>query len=1233
MTTKRILFFLIPLCLALTLLTGISAFAADNTAYFGDTLIFGSDTTHNVEADSQSSIKNLTTMRAGEYVDEKYTVRRLASKTGVISFDMAVSGSDVVLEFEEVHNKNEDSYGYYISVDGTDVYLRVGAETSVGPQHFFVQVPEELVAGKSTIRVSLRNVSGAPVSLTRVWAHSNLDQLRGDEEIDARMPVMILNGDFFHLNWNNYKGTKEQYKEQIQSYIEVFGDGSDYETFTPGYVIGVPYMRMPDERVYELIDAAIEISRELNVPMAINFNSWWDGSPQYVTDGEGGFFTDLKYQQLIYAPNNYNGRGNYQTTTPNNWSNNPWLSMNNDHYNSVRLAKYRQFSKYMSQKLTESKLIAGEEGIPEFSIFIENEPQYWTLFLFQTNEIREVADSSQQFVDAMLKNYGVEFDPTDWLDEEEQEALFYNLNDYAADTMQAAADGALTDYIVVHGDEMTLPDDQLMDNYYTHQFDTNIEKRVISEWDTYETAITKNGNLGMEGYGLTGNVANRNMGAHAAARGKFAAVNIECGGDGTAITPLSSYYAAGANYGVLYNTTKAAQPLLAEMDKTVQTDPYAEVFEGEEIFRYDVEEDSTFEPDGNLVAAEGLSITPMHRNYCATAADTAAGGTLTFRVDNHGKPFENGLAVMVYGYTWTYMDPNCGVEVYAGTDLENMKPVSSMYSYSMDIGGVPYDISDCIDKSQSVAYFQIRIKGAGSGLCRVRALEKYGDTLGHTNGFSYTLAETRLNNLIVTYRADVEQMLAEQKPYCSDHPDYIEAEQLYQQGKYKSAKELLLGTASVNRMPAKYMVIDNGKLGDFPITVDVADSETPVSVILREVGDTVRFELGAETNTEVTLQFSDMQGRYSLTQEDDVYVLSKDGSGEYIESDGIVTLNLTAGRPMKEYPKQFTGFLNGPPEWKNNDDVLIAFHDPELGNYSWGAFFKLADDAEILRGPVEASCDELQPYPRDKVKDLEWGERADVTLNDAGEISRLELRYGLVHGTITKYEDAKFPEMTAPYMEVTEEGTGKVWKFRIDSLTSFESSKTGGAVNFLAASPGAGLGFKEGNIISVYYLPLKADDEECYYAGKIFEEYITVVDEDLNDATYSESVYSENNVKIAPLDGNNLDTIGLTGIGSTGSVVWKVESDQPIKEVAVNYSGRAIMGSTVRIKASANGYIYDEISDLQEIFSHNVNQVFTCYTDDPGIVGGNVVYIKAEFDENSEDTWGFLNSMQIQIKV
>ena len=267
------------------------------------------------------------------------------------------------------------------------------------------------------------------------------------------------------------------------------------------------------------------------------------------------------------------------------------------------------------------------------------------------------------------------------------------------------------------------------------------------------------------------------------------------------------------------------------------------------------------------------------------------------------------------------------------------------------------------------------------------------------------------------------------------------------------------------------------------------------------------------------------------------------------------------------------------------------------------------------------------------MKEILLGERADVTLNDAGEISKLELRYGLVNGTITKFTEAKFPEMVSPYMEITEDGTGRKWQFKLDSMTNFDSSKTEGAETFLAAAPGKGIGFKEGNIVSVYYLPLKAGDEEYYYATKIFEEYVTVVNEELNDESYRDTIYSENNVQIVPLDGNNLDTIGLAAVGSTGSAVWKVESDKPIKEVVVKYSGRAIMGSNVEIKASANGYIYDKISDLETIFYHNVNQIFTWYTNKPDIVGGNTVYIKADFNVQANTTWGFLNSIQIQIKV
>lgn len=1230
MRVNKIFLFLILVCLVFGLFAGICAFAADQPAYLGDTVVFGTDSTHAVTADSQSTVKSMTTMRAGEYTDEKYTVQKLAAKTGEVSFDMAISGDDVTLEFEEVHNKSGASYGYYVNVDGTDVFLRVGAETSVGPLHFFVKVPSELTAGKSKIRVTLRNVSDAPVSLNRAWAHSNLDTLLAEEGIDGRMPVMLVNGDFFNAEFMD----KETMRAALLSYMETFGDAADYQSFSIGYCVEVAYMRQPDERIYELIDQVVDLSRELNIPMAINFNSWWGGLPNNVPDGKGGFFNDLEYQMLDYAPLNSNGRGYYQTTSPNVWGS-AWLSMNSDHLNEVRLSKYRKFCKYISQKLSESRVLAGDAGIPEFSVFIENEPQYWPEFIFTTNEPHVVCDSSQMFVEDMKENYGVDFDPTDWLDEEEQAALFYNLNDYAADSMRAAADGAGTDPVVVHGDMLTLPDYQLMDNFYTHQFDANDEGRVISPWDTYETAITKNGHVGLEGYGITGTVSRRNIGAHTAARGKFTAVNIECSAAGTAISPLKDYYAAGAHYGTLYNVSKAAQPLLAEMDQALHTEEYTEPFEGRELARYEVDETTDFTPDGFLISTEGMGVNPFMRNYLASPQTDDFVGTMTFCVDNKNKPLENGLAVMMNGACRTDVDPTCKVEVYAGSDLENLTLVPS--DNTVNDAGVTVDISDYIDKTSPVAYFQIRITTSGynrgyCGVYSVRAAEPFGETLGHTNGFNYTLAETRLNNLLVTFRADTERMLAEQTAYAGSHPDYIAAQQLYAQGKYKSAKQLLLGTASLT-MPAKFTVIENGKLGDYPVEVEVENKEVPVVVTLREVGETVRFELGAQQDTNVTLHFSGMAGRYELTQDGDVYTLAKCGSGACIESDGVVTVTLPVGRPEKTYPRQFTGFIHYPyltqePEGK----ILISSHDPSLTDYSMGKYFVIADDAEILRGPVDAACGELEPYPREKLKELQWGERADVTLNDAGEIAKLEIRYGLVSGTITKFTEAQLPEMIPPYMEVTEDGTGKTWRFKVDTLTQFNSSKTGGAGSFVEANPGVGIGFKEGHKVNVSYLPLKAGDEEAYYATEIFENYTTVIDEDLNDASYRDSIYSENNVQILPLDENNLDSIGLAAVGSSGSVVWKITSDKPIEEVVVNYAGRAILGSNVEIQASPNGYIYDEISSLEEIFAHDFNHVFSCYTNDPSIVGGNTVYIRAKFDVQAGTTWGFLNSIQIQIK-
>ena len=1242
MNLKKKIFFSALLLILMSITACNISFADEAALYFEDKLVFSADTAHNVAADSKSVIKGLTTGKMGEFENEKYDVLRLAANSGTVSFDLSVGNGDVVLEFEEIQNKTDNSYGYYINVEGTDVYLRVGRETSIGPAHYFVNVPSELTSGKDKIKVTLRNVSGSSVAINRVWCHTNPDKLRAEDGIDSRMTVMLFCETF---GWSSNVAL-DKVRPEVEAWIEVFGNEEKYKNFKPGFLFEINYFHMPDEEIYERIDELIKVSRELDVPIAIDFNSWWGGTPWRVPDGKGGFFTDLEYQQAIYAPNNVNGYGRYKTTNPGPFNGMPWLSLNNKYANKVRYEKYGKVCRYTSMKIAESRALAGAKEIPEVSVFIENEPLYWRDFLFTQGEPYGVADVSKNVTDALKENYGVDFDPTDGLTEEEQAALFYNINDYAVNILKTAAENAGTDYIIVDGDKLKLPGAQLMDSFYTHQFDTNVEHYVRCKWDTFETAFTKNGHVGLEGYGLTRGVAFRNIGDLTAGRGKFAAVNLETGGDGTYITPLADYYAFGASWSGLFNVRPAAQPLLAEMDSDVDKKIYTEPFEGNELYNYDFEEglengkainvdDLEVETNSFLIETNNIVYGSLNSAYVACPnSSVSTEGSMTFCVDNKGKPFDKGLVAMLYGSCASNWDPNCRVQVYAGSDKNELKLAATFTA--LDLAGTVVDLSDYIDKTNPKAYFRINLFTSGNrgwcGVYRVRALEKYGEVIGHTNGYNNTYTEKRLNSLLVTYRADVERMLAEQKPYCGTNPDYITAESLYEQGKYKSAKKLLLGTASL-KMPAKFMVTGSGTLNGYPVEFETANSDIPVGITLKELGETVKFELRSSKTTNITLKFSGMSGRYTLEQNGNEYTLSRSGSGEVIESEGVVTLNLTSeGHSAKKLPQKLSGFISDL-AYVSDKDFAISFHDTDISDTSSGLGFNFAENAVIRRGPADAKCDELTDFPKESIKELTWGERADITLNENGEISNLAIRYGLVKGTVTNFIEAKIPEMTSPYMEITEDDTGKKWLFKLDSRTLFDSSKTSGAASFAEVAPGKPIGFKKGNIVNVCYLPLKAGDEEYYYATKIYEEYTTVVDEDLNDSSYTKSVYSENNVTVEPLDGNNLDCIGLAAMSGKGSAVWKIQSDKPIKEIVVLYGGRAIFGSNVYVKASANGYIYEQIGDLASVFSHNLAQMFSCYTDSPEIVGGKTAYVKMEFDVQPGTTWGFLNAIQIKIKV
>ena len=89
----------------LALLVNSVVFAVDNknnaeNSYWLDTVVFADDNTHNVSADSNSGIKTLTTMRIGEFTDEKYTVLVGDRNSYTLDYYISLEGSNTVYIIE-----------------------------------------------------------------------------------------------------------------------------------------------------------------------------------------------------------------------------------------------------------------------------------------------------------------------------------------------------------------------------------------------------------------------------------------------------------------------------------------------------------------------------------------------------------------------------------------------------------------------------------------------------------------------------------------------------------------------------------------------------------------------------------------------------------------------------------------------------------------------------------------------------------------------------------------------------------------------------------------------------------------------------------------------------------------------------------------------------------------------------------------------------------------------------
>ncbi len=382
---------------------------------------------------------------AGDYADETYGFIVLDGQNASMEFTMNVpTGGKVLLDLEEIHLRTDSSFSYRVYVNNALIYTRSYDPNSTGPNHCFFDVLSSALTG-DTITVRIVNTSTQGVRFRRVWALPDVDLLSQAQNVLTPMKVAMMITDV----------PTASDISSISSYVEAYRRDGIYDI---ALCWEIQYMQWGDEGTRGQIDRLFEIAQQLDTPLYLGLNSWWGGSPRDGLDGNGGSWADLKYSQVTYD-------GSYALTTPNDYSNTTWYTMNNDDYNANRIARIKETIAYIQRRSAE--LAIENVDMPAIHLYTENEPYYWPLNWETGTDTGEYGDFNPATV-ADAAADGVTLNPADGLSEAEWNWLYENLHTYMAELGNAYLEGAGTNYITIQNGTVSYPTELLTENSYTH---------------------------------------------------------------------------------------------------------------------------------------------------------------------------------------------------------------------------------------------------------------------------------------------------------------------------------------------------------------------------------------------------------------------------------------------------------------------------------------------------------------------------------------------------------------------------------------------------------------------------------------------------------------------------------------------------------------------------------------------------------------------------------------------
>lgn len=960
-----------------------------------------------------------------------FTYLQLTEKGSRVDLTIRVPAAreDVTLEMVEVHDRKDPPLAYWVGVNGETVYYRTYAPCCDGANHYFLRLPA--LAEDGVYRLSIQNDNHTPVRFHAIYAYPDAACLAAEQQVEQPMTLGLFTP--------GLSGSKEKDLENLRVYQERYG------AYPLLFSWEVYYIRHSREELYQKLDYLLELSSETGVPVAINLNSWWSGTPVGM-DGRGGNWRDLTYHQVLYDPENVTGRGIYQLTTPNYWRDMPWLTMSEPYYNDARQQRLTDATAYLKRRIAAYR--AEGKALPPVSIFTENEPDYWHYGAWH-DSARSVPGVEPCSVKAAARD-GVKLDPASGMDDAQRAWLWKNLTDYIVGVGEAIEKGVGADATVVSGGVAALPDNQLIEHCYTHATtgtsNQPYEDMSRSMWETHLIDSLRLGYQGGPGEGDSRCLD------YATCYGRLAGVNKEQIRESTySILPYAYLY--GADFQMIFNF-KHCEPALMNAPKPAD---YAN--RPVPVHSYDRRLTAlAFDCEENLKSGEVLlSQTRMNLSTArgtfaaAPVEETGTEGTMLFKIHSP-EGFPHGL-ITVFNATVNFGSEDVVEFGYSPEEFVLTEKLVGRHQY---INDYIIDWSDCIDRTAQTVYVKLHIPGGKlkteynsyerNSICRFEALSPLPTRSGHTNDFRFTFSQLRSLYRLTERREDARRLLA-------SYPAGAEKDALidrFDRGEYQTVYDALL-MANTRRLPADFYVKDNGPLAPWSIEVS---ADGPVWLTLLEAGET-GYRLKAEAlERPVTLRVMLDGHLVSGRVEDGVLCVRPDVQGEKAFAWPLTPIR-------RQLPEIICGRLmrldNGVARVQSQDAQLTFFSDYVPLPVAEDCRCYLAEDGGEER-PVEAA---------------EITDRLAVILHTDGEkIREIHGFHGRITGTVTAVTEACIVgEIRLPTVTVTD------GKRTVTAVIGAECALdfTGASGKALHISYIGRLGLEPGVQVELSYLPAIAN--------------------------------------------------------------------------------------------------------------------------------------------------------------